>query len=284
MNKNIDGKKLAKAILEDLSSSIASLKERNLKVPSVKVLLVEGDEPSKMYANQIVKKAVKVGMDAECIVYPCNFGTNNLVSEIEKLSSDEDVNAIMVQFPLPKGYDSDAVRAAINFEKDVDSLGSVNAGLFYRNRDVFIPCTAESMMELLKSYKKDLAGLKAVVLGRSHVVGRPVFELAVRENMTVTICHSKTVDIEHEIKSADVVFSTMGAANFVKKSMLKKGAIVIDAGINFIDDKVVGDVDYDDCVDVVSAITPVPGGVGPVTNAILIRNVYKAYDRQMKNV
>ncbi len=281
MDKIIDGKALAKTILGELETNINAMKSLGLKAPGIKVVLVEGDEPSRLYANQIVKKANKIGMDGELLMFPNDYGTENLLAEIEKLNNDKSVHGYMVQFPLPKSYDSDRIRSAIAKEKDVDSLGHENVGLFYRNKESFVPCTSLSMMELLKSYKSDLAGLKAVVLGRSYVVGRPVFELAVKENMTATICHSKTKNIAEEIKTADVVLSAIGSAGFVKPEMLKDGAIVIDAGINFVDGKITGDVDYDGCIDKVSAITPVPGGVGPVTNAILLRNVYNACIRQL---
>ncbi len=281
MNKIIDGKSYAKKMLDELESNISSLKDLGINAPGVKVVLVEGDEPSKLYANQIVKKAAKIGMNSELLEFPADFGTENLLKEIKKLNDDRSVHGYMVQFPLPKSYNSDLIRSAILKEKDIDSLGSENVGLFYRDKESFVPCTSLSMMELLKSYKSDLAGLKAVVLGRSYVVGRPVFELAIKENMTATICHSKTKNINEEIKQADVLFSAIGSANFVKPEMLKDGVIVIDAGINFVNGKLVGDVDYDACLEKVSAITPVPGGVGPVTNAILLRNVYRAFIKQL---
>ncbi len=273
----INGKEIAKNILDDVAEKVSTLACQGKAVPSVKVLLVEGDEPSLLYANQIVKKAIKVGMEAELIKYDSDFGTENLLAEVEKYNNDESVSAVMIQFPLPRSYDEDIIRHAIKKEKDIDAVGTQNAGLFYTLKPAFVPCTAESMMHLLKSHRKDLSGLNAVVLGRSHVVGRPVYELALRENMTVTICHSKTKDIREEIGRADVVFSAIGSPNFVTADMLKNGAIVIDAGINFVDGKLCGDVDYDSAFEVAEAITPVPGGVGPVTNAILIRNVYRAH-------
>ncbi len=277
MDSIINGKVVAKEILDDLKEKIEGLVRCGKSVPCIRVLLVEGDEPSLLYANQIVKKARKVGMDAKLLTFSPDFGTENLLSEVKRLNVDDTVSAIMIQFPLPKSYDSDAIRSAIVGSKDIDAIGTQNAGLFYSNKPAFTPCTAESMMVLLKSHINDLSGLKAVVLGRSHVVGRPVLELALRENMTVTICHSRTVNIEDEIKSADVVFSAIGSPNFVKKDMVKEGAIVIDAGINFVDGKLLGDVDYEAVSEIASGITPVPGGVGPVTNAILLRNVYRAH-------
>ncbi len=275
----IDGKKLAKELLDKLALKVEKAKEQGLRIPQLDIILVENDPASEVYVNMIIKKCQSIGLNSFLHKMPKQTKTSQVLELIDSLNNNQNCDGIIVQLPLPDGIDQQKVRAAIAVDKDVDSVGSANIGRFYSGLNSYCPCTAESMLRLLKSLELDLTAKKAVVVGRSLVVGRPIAELLLRENCTVKICHSRTNDLASEVKSADIVMAAVGKANLIDKSMLKKDAIVIDAGINLCENnKICGDVNSDDLEQWLKAITPVPGGVGPMTIAILLEHVIKAYE------
>ncbi len=277
----IDGKAIAKQLLAEQESRIAALKT-GAATPKLVVVLVGADKSSRVYVNMILKQCSGVGLASELVEFDGDCTTAELVAKIEALNDDASCSGIIVQFPLPKQIDAGLVREAIAPLKDVDSAGTRNIGMFYSGNQCYKPCTPRSMLALLKSVETDLTGKRAVVVGRSHVVGKPIADMLLAENMTVSICHSRTDDLAAYTKMADVVMAATGIKHLINKDMLKRGAIVIDAGIIVEGGKLYGDVDPSGLADVAKAVTPVPGGVGPVTIAMLIDNVVTAFERQHK--
>ncbi len=277
----INGNSLAKKMNQETSDKIEAYLKMNKKMPQLDIILVEADQASAVYVNMIIKKCQSVGIVSNLHKFPSNSDTKDIILLIEQLNKDSKCDGIIVQFPLPKQIDEQKVRATLSPEKDVDAMGYKNIGKFYAGLDCYNPCTPESMLRLLKSLNQDLTGKNAVVVGRSLVVGRPIAELLIRENCTVTICHSKTTNLAEEVSKADIVMAAVGSANLIDKSYLKKDAIVIDAGINVTKSGLCGDVNPEGLNNYVKALTPVPGGVGPVTIAVLIKNVLKAYERKL---
>ncbi len=274
----IDGKKLAKEIMENHASRLKALAEKGIN-PKLAIVFVGQDKSSRVYVNMILKRCEKVGLATELIEFDENCAMTDLTAKIEMLNTDDSYSGVIVQLPLPKQLDEERVREAIAPLKDVDSAGTRNIGLFYAGTDCHKPCTPLSMLALLKTVDDNLTGKQAVVIGRSNVVGKPIANMLLAENMTVTICHSRTKNIAEHTKQADVVMAATGVKHLVTKDMLKAGSIVIDAGIIVEDGKVYGDVDPNGIEDIVKAVTPVPGGVGPVTIAMLIGNVINAAER-----
>ncbi len=271
----IDGKVLSKQIMDNHTKRLAKLAEKGITA-RLAVVFVGEDKSSRVYVNMILKQCEKIGLSTELIEFAADCAMQDLLAKIEMLNNDDRYSGIIVQLPLPKQLDEERVREAIAPLKDVDSAGTRNIGLFYAGGDCHKPCTPLSMLALLKTVDTDLTGKRAVVIGRSNVVGKPIANMLLAENMTVSICHSKTADLTAYTKHADVVMAATGIKHLVTKDMLKPGAIVIDAGIIVKDGKVYGDVDPDGIEDVAKAVTPVPGGVGPVTIAMLIGNVINA--------
>ncbi len=274
----LDGNALAKNILTENSRRIARLKSEGGPV-GLAIVLVGDDASSKLYVNMIIKQCKKVDLPVELFEYKENYSSESVIKAIENLNDDARFSGIIVQFPLPKGIDENGVREAIAPHKDVDAAGTRNMGQFYSGAQCFKPCTPLSMLALLKSCETDLTGKDAVVIGRSNVVGKPIANMLLSENMTVTICHSRTEDLASHIKRADVLMSATGIKHLVTSDMLKPGAVVVDAGIIVEKDAVYGDVDPTGIASVAKAYTPVPGGVGPVTIAKLIDNVVDAAER-----
>ncbi len=275
----IDGVALSKKMLQEQSARIKVLKAEGLS-PKLAVVLVGADKSSRVYVNMILKQCAKVELDSELIELDADCATVDLIAKIEALNNDADYSGIIVQFPLPKTIDEALVRETIAPLKDVDSAGTRNIGMFYSDNLCYQPCTPRSMLALLKTVENNLTGKRAVVIGRSHVVGKPIANMLLSENMTVSICHSRTDDLTAYTKMADVVMAATGIKHLINKDMLKDGAIVIDAGIIVEGGKLYGDVDPTDIETVAKAVTPVPGGVGPVTIAMLIDNVVTACERQ----
>ncbi len=274
----LDGNALAKNILNESRRRIARLKSAGRPV-GLAIVLVGDDSSSKLYANMIIKQCKKVELPVELFEYKDNYNSEQVLAAISDLNQDARFSGIIVQFPLPEGVDEKGVREMIAPHKDVDSAGTRNIGQFYSGAQSFKPCTPLSMLALLKSCATDLVGKEAVVIGRSNVVGKPIANMLLAENMTVTICHSRTADLAAHTKRADVVMSATGIKHLVTADMIKPGAIVIDAGIIVEGDSIYGDVDPTDIDAVAQAYTPVPGGVGPVTIAKLIGNVIDAAER-----
>ncbi len=277
MSKIIDGKKVSQTLKEELKEEVSKLKVK----PKLVVISVGDNPASKVYVRQKEKCATYVGFEYLHLHYD-EISDDKLVKEIEKLNNDKSVSGMIVQLPLPKGMNEKRIVNTISPEKDVDGLSYINAGRLLNNEECLASCTPAGIMELLKAYNIDPSGKNVVVIGRSILVGKPMVNLMVNANATVTLCHSKTVDIEKITRKADILVVAIGKPNYVTKNMVKRGAIVIDVGINRVDDKLVGDVDYNDVYSKVKLITPVPGGVGPMTVIMLMKNVYKAYLKTRK--
>jgi methylenetetrahydrofolate dehydrogenase (NADP+)/methenyltetrahydrofolate cyclohydrolase len=218
----------------------------------------------------------QVGIGSIGLEFPKDATTGQVLEAVTQLNNDDDIHGILVQLPLPKYVDSERVIAAVRPDKDVDGFNPFNLGLLFSGRPRFVPCTPKGIMTLLAEYKIELAGTRAVVIGRSIDVGRPMAVLLTNADATVTVCHSKTKDLTYEVNRADILVSAVGKAHFITREMVKPGAVVIDVGINQLNGKLVGDVDFAAVKDIASAITPVPGGVGPMTIATLMENTYRA--------
>ena len=237
-----------------------------------------GNNPASLsYIKGKEKACEAIGFESQIINLDENISEVELINEVNKLNLDKSVDGLLVQMPLPKHINKYNVIEAIDPSKDVDGLHPINVGKLHLGLDGFVPCTPLGIMEILKEMKCELKGKNVVVIGRSILVGKPVATLLEMEDCTVTICHSKTKDIENVTKLADIVIVSIGIAKYVNSNWIKKGAYVVDVGINRVDGKLVGDVDFDSVVDKCSAITPVPKGVGPMTIATLLSNTYKAY-------
>ena len=275
MSKIIDGKKISGEIKEELKEKV-----EKLKVKPTLVVISVGDNPaSKVYVGQKEKCAKYIGLNYKHMHFD-SISDDDLVKTIDKLNKDKSVNGIIVQLPLPDGMDETRIVNTIIPKKDVDGLTYLNAGLLLNNETSLVSCTPKGIMELLKREKVNLVGANAVVIGRSILVGKPMMNLLINANATVTLCHSKTKDLEKITRRADVLVVAIGKKHFVTRDMVKRGAVVIDVGINRVDGKLYGDVDYDNVYSKVKKITPVPGGVGPMTVVMLMKNVIEAYEKQ----
>lgn len=285
----IDGKQVAAQVLEEVAQDIAELKTRGI-VPGLAVVLVGNDPASQVYVGSKVKKCAELGMNSKKIVLPEETTQDELLEVIRQLNEDSSIHGILVQSPPPPHIDEAEVVLAINPAKDVDGFHPENvAKLVLEDETGFVPCTPLGCMRLLESAGVQTAGKCAVVIGRSMIVGKPMAHLLMskKANATVTIAHSRTVNLPDLCKEADILVAAIGRPNFVTKDFVKEGAVVIDVGINRVDDataprgyKIVGDVAYDEVAPLCSAITPVPGGVGPMTIALLMANTVKACRQQ----
>jgi len=279
----IDGKKIAADLRGDLKKKITELKSTYNAVPGLTVILVGEDPPSKIYVKNKEKSAIEVGINSEVIRYPDNVEEKVVLNKIKELNKNEKVSAILVQLPLPKHIDKRKVIETIDPKKDVDGFHPVNVGNLSSGYDSTIPCTPLGCYLLIKDTEKNLNGKHAVIIGRSNLNGKPMTQLLLKENCTVTITHSKTKDLKAECKRADIIVAAVGRAKLVKADWVKKDAIVIDVGINKTDSGLVGDVDFDEVSKIAKAITPVPGGVGPMTIACLLSNTVECFKRARSN-
>ena len=275
----IDGKKAAADLRADLKKKVAELKSNYNAIPGLTVILVGEDPPSKIYVKNKEKFAKEVGMNSEVIRYPENVEEKVVLNTIKELNSDKKVSGILVQLPLPKHIDKRKVIETILPSKDVDGFHPINVGNLSSGYDSNIPCTPLGCYLLLKTVEKDLNGKHAIVIGRSNLNGKPMTQLLLKENCTVTITHSKTKDLKAECNRADIIIAAVGRPKLVKGDWVKKNAIVIDVGINKTDSGLVGDVDFDAVSKVAKAITPVPGGVGPMTIACLLNNTVECFKK-----
>jgi methylenetetrahydrofolate dehydrogenase (NADP+)/methenyltetrahydrofolate cyclohydrolase len=268
----LDGKKIAemrqKILKEEIGSSGLS--------PRLATVIVGSDPASQMYIRMKHRACEQVGIGSIGLEFPKDATTGQVLEAVTQLNNDDNIHGILVQLPLPKYVDSERVIAAVRPDKDVDGFNPFNLGLLFSGRPRFVPCTPKGIMTLLAEYKIELAGTRAVVIGRSIDVGRPMAALLTNADATVTVCHSKTKDLVYEVNRADILVSAVGKAHFITREMVKPGAVVIDVGINQLNGKLVGDVDFAAVKDIASAITPVPGGVGPMTIATLMENTYRA--------
>jgi methylenetetrahydrofolate dehydrogenase (NADP+)/methenyltetrahydrofolate cyclohydrolase len=275
----INGKYFAEQILSELKVEVNLLKEQFKLVPTLAIILV-GDNPASItYVRNKLRAATKIGMNALQINLPNEIQIDHILNEINILNNDPNVSGIIVQLPLPKHINKHLILSAIDYSKDVDGFHPMNAGYLHSNsEDGFIPCTALGCIELLKQVEKDLAGKSAVVIGRSNIVGKPLSALLVREHCTVTLCHSKTQNLKAITSRADIVISAIGFPLILTEEYFSPQSIVIDVGISKLahSGKMVGDVDFPNVVNKVRYISPVPGGVGPMTVAFLLKNTLKA--------
>lgn len=274
----IDGKAAAAELRAEIGREVAALKAAGKPAPGLHVVLVGEDPASKVYVASKEKLAAEVGMNSVAHRLPAETTEAVLLAKIAELNADDSVDGILVQLPLPKHIDTGRIIDAIDPAKDVDGLHPINAGLLAGGKNGLVPCTPLGCMLLLKQVLPSLSGLEAVVIGRSELVGRPVAQLLLQADCTVTIAHSRTRDLSAVVKRADIVVAAVGRPRMVKGDWVKPGATVIDVGINRMPDgKLAGDVDYAEAAAVAGAITPVPGGVGPMTIACLLRNTLTAY-------
>ncbi len=274
----IDGKATAAALRAEIGREVAAIKANRGIVPGLHVVLVGEDPASKVYVASKEKLAVEVGMNSVAHRLPADTTEAQLLAKLAELNADDSVDGILVQLPLPKHIDTGRIIDAIDPAKDVDGLHPINAGLLAGGKNGLVPCTPLGSMLLLKQALPSLSGLDAVVIGRSELVGRPVAQLLLQADCTVTIAHSRTRDLAAVVKRADIVIAAVGRPRMVKGDWIKPGATVIDVGINRLPDgKLTGDVDFAEAVKVAGAITPVPGGVGPMTIACLLKNTLTAF-------
>lgn len=274
----IDGKAAAAELRAEIGREVAALKAAGKPVPGLHVVLVGEDPASKVYVASKEKLAAEIGMNSVAHRLSAETTEATLLAKIAELNADDGVDGILVQLPLPKHIDTGRIIDAIDPAKDVDGLHPINAGLLAGGKNGLVPCTPLGCMLLLKQVLPSLSGLEAVVIGRSELVGRPVAQLLLQADCTVTIAHSRTRDLPAVVKRADIVVAAVGRPRMVKGDWIKPGATVIDVGINRMPDgKLAGDVDYAQAAEVAGAITPVPGGVGPMTIACLLRNTLTAY-------
>ena len=275
----IDGKKIAETLRQKLKKEIIQIKSSFKSVPGLTVILIGEDPASKIYVKNKEKFSKEIGINSEVIKYPENIEEKEVLSKIIELNKNKKVSGILVQLPLPKHINKQKVIETILPEKDVDGFHPINVGNLSSGYDSKIPCTPLGCLILLKEVEKNLSGKHAVVIGRSNLNGKPMAQLLLKENCTVTITHSKTKDLKSQCNKADIIIAAVGKPKLVKGDWVKKNAIVIDVGINKTTDGIVGDVDFNEVSKVARAITPVPGGVGPMTIACLLRNTVECFKR-----
>ena len=275
----IDGKKTAAELREELKKKVVELKSVHNAVPGLTVILVGEDPASKIYVKNKEKFAKEIGMNSEVIRYPADTEEKVVLNKIKELNEDKKISGILVQLPLPKHINKRKVIETIDYGKDVDGFHPMNVGNLSSGYNSSIPCTPLGCSLLLKKTEKNLSGKHAVVIGRSNLNGKPMTQLLLKENCTVTITHSKTKDLKAECLRADIIIAAVGIPKLVKGDWVKKGTIVIDVGINKTDAGIVGDVDFEEVSKVAKAITPVPGGVGPMTIACLLNNTVECFKK-----
>ena len=275
----IDGKKIAETLRQKLKKEIIQIKSSFKSVPGLTVILIGEDPASKIYVRNKEKFSKEIGINSEVIKYPENIEEKEVLSKIMELNKNKKVSGILVQLPLPKHINKQKVIETILPEKDVDGFHPINVGNLSSGYDSKIPCTPLGCLILLKEVEKNLSGKHAVVIGRSNLNGKPMAQLLLKENCTVTITHSKTKDLKSQCNKADIIIAAVGKPKLVKGDWVKKNAIVIDVGINKTSDGIVGDIDFNEVSKVARAITPVPGGVGPMTIACLLRNTVECFKR-----
>ena len=278
----IDGKKIASELREDLKKEVYELKKKFNKVPGLTVILIGDLTPSQIYVRNKEKSANEVGLKSEVIKYPDDVEEKTVLNKIQELNKDDTVSGILVQLPLPKHIDKQKVIETITPDKDVDGFHPMNVGNLSSGYDSSVPCTPLGCYLLIKKIEPNLSGKKAIVVGRSNLNGKPMTQLLLKENCTVTITHSKTSDLKGECLKGDIIVAAVGIPELVKGDWVKKDAIVIDVGINKTEKGIVGDVAFDEVSKVAKALTPVPGGVGPMTIACLLKNTIECFKRSQK--
>ena len=279
----IDGKEFSKKILEEISNEQKEIVERkNLRPAGLAVIIVGENPASQVYVRNKTRACEKVGFYSETIKLEENISENDLIKKIEELNEDDKIDGILVQLPLPKHIDELKVINSIKPEKDVDGFSNVNVGkMVIGDESGFLSCTPYGIMQLLEGYDIDVDGKDVVVVGRSNIVGKPMAMMLIQKGATVQVCNSRTKDLSKKLKKADIIVVAVGVPRMIKATDVKEGVVVIDVGINRVDGKLCGDVDYEDVAQKTSYITPVPGGVGPMTIASLIKNTFISYQRKI---
>ena len=278
----IDGKELARKTREKLKIECDNLKKEGI-LSKLAVIMVGDDKASQIYVKNKSKACQEIGIEFEEYFLGNDIKQEELIELIQKLNLDKSINGILLQSPIPKSLDINEAFRIILPEKDVDGFNPINVGKLCLNQETFVSCTPYGIMKMFEEYDIDLTGKNVTILGRSNIVGKPLIQCCLNKNATVTVCHSKTKDLKEHTKNADIVISAIGKAKFVTADMIKDGAVVIDVGINRDESgKIVGDVDFENVSSKASYITPVPGGVGPMTIAMLMNNVIKATKLQNK--
>ncbi len=278
----IDGKKIAAELREELRQEVVGLKAKHSKIPGLTVILIGDMAPSQIYVRMKEKAANEVGLKSEVIRYPEAVEEKTVLDKINELNKDENISGILVQLPLPKHIDKQKVIETILPGKDVDGFHPMNVGNLSSGYESSVPCTPLGCYLMIKKIEPNLSGKKAVMIGRSNLNGKPMAQLLLKENCTVTITHSKTKDLKAECLEADIIVAAVGIPELVKADWVKKDAIVIDVGINKTENGIVGDVAFDEVSKVARALTPVPGGVGPMTIACLLKNTIECFKRSQK--
>jgi len=274
----IDGKRIAAEIREDVRRRVQRLRETTGKTPGLAVILVGDDPASASYVRSKTKACQGAGILSRQFTPPGDVSQSDLLCIVQELNRDPEIHGILVQLPLPKHLDERAILETVDTAKDVDGFTFASIGRLVENQPLFVPCTPAGILELLDREEIAIPGKRAVVVGRSEIVGKPISLLLLHRHATVTICHSRTVDLAAETRRADILVAAVGRPRMITGEMIKPGAVVIDVGVNRIDDKLVGDVDFERAVQIASAITPVPGGVGPMTVAMLLKNTLRAFE------
>ncbi len=277
----IDGNKEAETVKNEIKKEISDIKLKTSKAPSLTVILIGDYAPSKIYVKNKEKSALEVGIKSEVIKYPKDVSEKEILKKIDDLNKNEKISGILVQLPLPTHISKEKIINAIIPSKDVDGFNPINVGNLSSGFNSIVPCTPLGCLLLIKKMETNLSGKHAVIIGRSNLNGKPMAQLLLKENCTVTIVHSKTKNLQNECLKADILVAAVGVPKLVKKNWVKKDAVVIDVGINKVGDKIVGDVSFDELKDDVKAITPVPGGVGPMTIACLLKNTLECFKAQL---
>jgi methylenetetrahydrofolate dehydrogenase (NADP+)/methenyltetrahydrofolate cyclohydrolase len=279
----LDGKKLALKLRENLRLEVDKFKSKGQRLPGLAVVLVGSDPASQVYVRNKTRACEKAGMVHRQIDLPASVSQQDLITIVQELNEDSSIDGILVQLPLPKGLDEQEVIKTISPEKDVDGFHPENIGRLVLGQDAFIPCTPYGIIKMIETLEIDTSGKEMVIVGRSNIVGKPMALLGLQRGIdaTVTVCHSRTIDLPAVVSRADIIVAAIGRAKFITADMVKPGAIVIDVGINRLEDgKLCGDVDFEAIEPICSAITPVPGGVGPMTIAMLISNTVESRKRK----
>ena len=285
--KIIDGKKVSNEVLDEIKLAVHNRKKLSLKVPHLAAVLVGNDGPSQTYVNSKIRACERVGFESSLFQFDKSISENELISEIEKINVNDDIDGFIVQLTLPKGINQENILDKVLPKKDVDGFNPINYGKMALGIETFLPATPAGIIELIKKYSIDLKGKKCLVIGRSQIVGRPISILLSQNkifgNATVTLAHSRSNNLKEICLDSDVIISAIGIPEFIKEDMIKTGSIIIDVGICRVEDdnslkgyRIVGDVDFESVYDKVSLITPVPGGVGPMTIAMLLKNTLRA--------
>ena len=282
MAEILDGKAISQKIKEGLKKEVEELKQNGV-IPKLAVIMVGEDSSSKIYVRNKSIACDQIGIEYEEYLLNENTTMKELLELIYKLNKDDSINGILLQSPIPRGLDINEAFKAIEPKKDVDGFNPCNVGKLCLGQDSFVSCTPFGIIKLLEEYGINIEGKEAVVVGRSNIVGKPMMQCLLNKNATVTICHSKTIKLERATKKADILVVAVGKPKFITSEMVKEGAIVVDVGINRGEDgKICGDVDFEEVSKIASYITPVPGGVGPMTIAMLMHNIVKATKQQLK--